>query len=223
MVLITMIDDATSRLLARFYPAGTVEAHMDLLSRWLRQARSAAGPVHRPAQHLRAAREGPAIGRSRRRNPVWPGVGGVGHRVDSGPLPAGEGARGAVVRHGPGSVGEGTAAGEVPRRANRPTRCWSSCVPDHNRRFAKPAREANGCSSSLGPEPPAGVDPVDPERACGEQRLHGALVQSVLPTAPPVYPGERGGRVVIEERLDGSMAIRFREALPEVRRDHEGR
>ena len=27
---------------------------------------------------------------------------------------------------------------------------------------------------------------------------------------PPVYPGERGGRVVIELRLDGSMAIRFR-------------
>jgi len=26
---------------------------------------------------------------------------------------------------------------------------------------------------------------------------------------PPVHPGERGGRVVIEERLDGSMAIRF--------------
>ena len=26
----------------------------------------------------------------------------------------------------------------------------------------------------------------------------------------PVYPGERGGRVVIEERLDGTLAIRFR-------------
>ena len=26
----------------------------------------------------------------------------------------------------------------------------------------------------------------------------------------PVYPGERGGKVVIEMRLDGTMAIRFR-------------
>ncbi len=26
---------------------------------------------------------------------------------------------------------------------------------------------------------------------------------------PPVHAGERGGRVVIEERLDGTMAIRF--------------
>lgn len=31
VVLIAMIDDATSRILARFYPAATVETHMDLL------------------------------------------------------------------------------------------------------------------------------------------------------------------------------------------------
>src|SRR5437763_401631 len=35
--LIGMIDDATSRLLARFYPAATVEAHLDLLGRWVRR------------------------------------------------------------------------------------------------------------------------------------------------------------------------------------------
>jgi hypothetical protein len=35
MVLLTMIDDATSRVLARFYAADTVEAHFDLLGRWL--------------------------------------------------------------------------------------------------------------------------------------------------------------------------------------------
>src|SRR6516165_2993015 len=37
MVLISMIDDATNRTLARFYPGGTVEAHLDLLGRWLRR------------------------------------------------------------------------------------------------------------------------------------------------------------------------------------------
>src|SRR5204863_121925 len=31
----SMIDDATRRVLARFYPAGTLEAHLDLLRRWL--------------------------------------------------------------------------------------------------------------------------------------------------------------------------------------------
>jgi DNA-binding CsgD family transcriptional regulator len=37
LVLITMIDDATSYLMARFYTQGTVETHMDLLGRWLRR------------------------------------------------------------------------------------------------------------------------------------------------------------------------------------------
>ncbi|MFO0821866.1 MAG: ISNCY family transposase [Gemmataceae bacterium] len=37
LVLITMIDDATSKVMARFYPAATVETHMDLLGRWLRK------------------------------------------------------------------------------------------------------------------------------------------------------------------------------------------
>jgi hypothetical protein len=37
MVLVAMIDDATSRVLARFYPAETTKAYMDLLGRYLRQ------------------------------------------------------------------------------------------------------------------------------------------------------------------------------------------
>jgi transposase len=37
MVLISMIDDATGRVLARFDPAGTTEAHLDRLGRWLRR------------------------------------------------------------------------------------------------------------------------------------------------------------------------------------------
>ena len=37
LVLISMIDDATSRILARFYPGGTVETHMELVGRWLQR------------------------------------------------------------------------------------------------------------------------------------------------------------------------------------------
>jgi hypothetical protein len=37
MVLLTMIDDATSRALARFYAADTAEVHFDLLERWLKK------------------------------------------------------------------------------------------------------------------------------------------------------------------------------------------
>ena len=37
MVLVVMIDDATSKVMARFYPAETTEAYMDLLGRYLRK------------------------------------------------------------------------------------------------------------------------------------------------------------------------------------------
>ena len=37
MVLVVMIDDATSKTMARFYPAETTEAYMDLLGRYLRK------------------------------------------------------------------------------------------------------------------------------------------------------------------------------------------
>lgn len=36
-VLVTMIDDATSRVRMRFYPSDTTEANLDLLGRWLRR------------------------------------------------------------------------------------------------------------------------------------------------------------------------------------------
>jgi hypothetical protein len=37
MVLVNMIDDATSRVLSGFYPGETVQAHLDLLGQWLRR------------------------------------------------------------------------------------------------------------------------------------------------------------------------------------------
>jgi len=39
MVLVGMIDDASSKVVARFYPAETTEAYMDLLGRYLRKHR----------------------------------------------------------------------------------------------------------------------------------------------------------------------------------------
>ena len=35
MALVGMIDDATSRVVARFHPSETTESYMDVLSRWI--------------------------------------------------------------------------------------------------------------------------------------------------------------------------------------------
>ena len=34
---------------------------------------------------------------------------------------------------------------------------------------------------------------------------------------PPAWPGERGGKVIVEQRLDGSMKIRFKDRYLEYR------
>src|SRR5262249_61414090 len=39
VVLVSLIDDATSRTLARFYARGTAEGHMELVGGWLRLRR----------------------------------------------------------------------------------------------------------------------------------------------------------------------------------------
>ena len=127
MVLITMIDDATSRVLARFYPADTIEAHLDLLGRWLRQyGRPLAlytdrHSIFEPQEKGQADPDGETqFGRALAR---------AGHRADPGPQPAGQGTGGALLRHGPGSLGQGAASGQGEDHRRRPTRCWSGCCP----------------------------------------------------------------------------------------------
>ena len=83
IVLINMIDDATSRVLARFYPADDVPGAFRSLAEVAEEVRSAAGALLGSARHLRGAQKRRA--RLRGRNPVQPGPGGTGHRVDQGP------------------------------------------------------------------------------------------------------------------------------------------
>ena len=83
-------------------------------------------------------------------------------------------------------------------------------LPAHNRRFAKPARQAGDAHRALGPgHNLAAILSIQEERVVANDytiRFRNRFYQLL----PPVHPGERGGRVVIEERLDGTMAIRFR-------------
>jgi hypothetical protein len=208
LVLITMIDDATSRVVARSCPAGTVESHMDLLERWLRKYgrplalytdRHSIFEPHEKGQPLAGPDAETQFGRALRELDVE-----------------------LIRAHGPQAKGRverssGTAQDRRVKelRLARAKTCEAAnrvlerLVPDHNRRFAKTASE-----------------PTDAHRRLGA----GHRLESILSTQvervvsndyvvrwanrhyqllPPVYPGERGGRVVIEARREGSMAIRF--------------
>ncbi len=80
----------------------------------------------------------------------------------------------------------------------------------HNRRFRTPARQPGDAHRPLGP----GHD-LEAILSIQEQRVVAnddaiCFRNRFYQLLPPVWPGERGGRVVMELRLDGTMAIRFR-------------
>jgi hypothetical protein len=207
MVLIHMIDDATSRLLARFYDADTVLNHMDLLWRWLQaygrplalytdrhsifapQDKGQAVPGAE-TQFGRALRE-LAIELIRARSPQ---------------------AKGRVERS------FGTAQDRVVkemRLAKVRTILQANALLDsgllakHNQLFSVAPREAGDAHRAVGAGfNVAAILSLQQQRAVANDytvRFENRSYQ----LDKPIYPGERGGKVVIEVRLDGSMAIRF--------------
>lgn len=208
LVLITAIDDATNRLLARFYPAGTVETHMDLVGRWLR-------------------RYGRPLAFYTDRHSIF-------EPQDKGKaLPDAETQFGRALReldieliraHSPQAKGRversfGTAQDRWVKelRLAQATTCAEAnavlerLLPAHNRRFSKAPRQAGDAHRPLGPgHDLAAILSIQEERVVANDytiRFRNRFYQLLK----PVYPGERGGKVVVELRLDGSMAIRFRD------------
>jgi hypothetical protein len=208
LVLISLVDDATSKVLARFYPAGTVEAHMDLVGRWLRRY----GRPQAFYSDRHSIFEPPERGKA---------------------LPDAETQFGRALRelgieliraHSPQAKGRiersfGTAQDrwvKELRLAGVTTQAGANDVlerllPAHNRRFSKPAPQPGDGHRPLGPgQNLAAILSIQEERVVANDytiRFRNRFYQLLK----PVYPGQRGGRVRIELRLDGSMWIRFRD------------
>jgi transposase len=208
MVLISMIDDATSRTLARFYDAGTVQTPMDLLGRWLRRyGRPLAlytdrHSIFEPQDKGRALPDAlTQFGRALQQ---------LGIDLICARSPQ---AKGRIERSfGTAQdrwVKELRLAGV--RTIDGANAVLGRLLPGHNRRFSKPAREASDAHRPLGPgHDLAAILSLQEERVVSNDytvRFCNRFYQLL----PPVYAGQRGGRVVIEQRLDGTMAIRFRD------------
>jgi hypothetical protein len=84
-------------------------------------------------------------------------------------------------------------------------------LPAHNRRFSKAARQQGDAHRPLGPgHDLKAILSIQEERVVANDytvRFRNRFYQLLK----PIYPGERGGKVVMELRLDGSLAIRFRD------------
>jgi hypothetical protein len=208
VVLITMIDDATSRVMARFYPAGTVESHMDLLGRWLRKSgrplalytdRHSIFEPHEKGQPLADPEAKTQFGRA---------LGELDIELIRAHSPQ---AKGRVERS------FGTAQDRwvkelrlaKARTCAQANRALERLVPDHNRRFARTASKPTDAHRRLGADHRLeSILSIQGERVVSNDYVV-RWANRHYQLLPPVHPGERGGRVVIEERSDGSLAIRF--------------
>jgi hypothetical protein len=206
IVLVSMIDDATSRLLARFYASATVQTHMDLVGRWLRRygrpraLYSDRHSIFEPQDKGRALPDAETqFGRALRELDI-----------------------GLICAHSPQAKGRversfGTAQDRWVkelrladvRTAEQANEVLERLLPAHNRRFAKPAKDGTDAHRSLGRSfDLAAILSIQEQRVVANDytiRFHNRFYQLLK----PIYPGERGGRVVMEQRLDGSLAIRF--------------
>ena len=208
VVLITMIDDATSRVLARFYPAGTVEAHMDLLERWLRTYgrplalytdRHGIFEVHEKGQPLADPDAVTQFGRA---------LGELDIALIRAHSPQ---AKGRVER----SFGTAQDRWVKELRLAKARTCAAAnavldgLLPKHNRRFAVAPRVTTDGHRALGRGFDLGsILSVWHERVVSNDYVV-RWAHRHYQLLPPAVPGLRGGRVVIEERRDGGVVMRF--------------
>jgi hypothetical protein len=209
MVLIVMIDDATNRIQAGFYPGETVESHLDLLGRWLKkQGRPLALYTDRDSIFVPPSRgddapQGPTqFGRA---------LAELGMERSTAYSPQ---AKGRVERFFQLAqdrwVKEMRLAGVTTRaQANRLLR--QRLVPEFNRRFTLAAARARNAHRDLGREHAlAAILSVQTVRTVDNDytiRFHNRCFQ----IDRPIYPGLRRGKVIVEERLHGKLAIRYGE------------
>jgi hypothetical protein len=208
MVLVNMIDDATSRVLSGFYEGETVEAHFDLLGRWLtRYGRPVALYTDRDSifEYQDKGKGDPdgltQFGRALQE---------LGTELILARSPQ---AKGRVERFFATAqdrwVKEMRLA-QVVTRAHANELVDRRLVPEFNRRFAVAPAQATDVHRPLGPDHNlAAILSVQYQRVVTNDYTV-RFANRIYQIGKPAYPGLRKGRVVVELRLDGSMAIRFR-------------
>ncbi len=209
MVLTVMIDDASGRVQAGFYAGETVESHLDLLGDWLRKhGRPLALYTDRDGifePHHRGGRD--PDGQTQ--------FGRALEELDIRWIPAySPQAKGRVERFFQLAqdrwVKEMRLAG-VTTRAEANALLRRQLLPEYNRRFTVAAARRRNAHRHLGPKHNlAAILSIQAVRTVDNDytvRFDNRCFQ----IDKPIYPGLRRGKVVVEQRLDGKLALRFGE------------
>jgi len=207
LVLITMIDDATNRLLARFYPAGTVEAHLDLVGRWLRRYGRPLALYSDRHSIFEPQDKGQAVA---------VGLTQFGRALEELGIEL-------IRAHSPQAKGRversfGTAQDrwvKELRLAGVTTGDQANALleerllPHWQEHFTVAPGQSRDAHRAVGPKHNLAAILSIQERRVVANDYTIRFQNRVYQLGKPVWPGERGGKVVIELRLDGTMAIRF--------------
>ena len=212
-VLVSMIDDATGRQMKRFYPSDTTEANLDLVGRWLRRYgrmlalyadRDSIFKVNREptGEEALAGRQAETqFGRALREL-------GIEY------IPAGSPqAKGRVERSF--QTDQDRLVKELRLRgistiAAANAYLDAEYVPMLNRRFTVPAASTVDAHRSIRGYDLAAVLSVQTVRTVASDYTvrHGGRRYQIRRRS--ITGGLRGGKVIVEERLDGSLRLRFR-------------
>jgi hypothetical protein len=206
MVMLVMIDDATSKAIARFYPAETTHGYMDLLRRYLRK--------HGRMVAMYTDHDSVFCGECPDKKTAKTQFARALEELDIGWIAAGSPqAKGRVERF------NGTAQDRLVkelRLAGAATMEQANEVlarvflPWFNRRCTVKPGSANNAHRPLHASMnlPAILSIQDKRKVANDYTIR--LDNQVYQLLKPALPGQRGGRVVVENRLDGSMHIRFK-------------
>jgi transposase len=216
MVLLGMIDDATNQILVRFYPSETTEAYMDLLGRYVQKH---GRPVSWYSDRDSVFRAESARDRERSVPTQFSrALAELGIELILANSPQ---AKGRIERLW-GTlqdrwVKELRLAGvRTIEKAN--TLIDEKLTREFNRRFKVKPASGSDAHRRLGPGQDLGAILSVQEARTVANDYTIRLANEFYQLLPPVWPGERGGKVIVERRLDGLMKVRFKGRYLEYRK-----
>ena len=208
MVLMTMIDDATNHIDAGFYAGETVEAYMDLTERWLRR-HGRPGAFY---TDLDSVFEWQSKGRA------VEGMTQFGRAMETLRIEL-------ILAHSPQAKGRverffGLAQDrwvKELRLAGVTTRAQANdvvrrrLVPKYNRRFTKKAASTSDAHRPVGSayDLPAILCLHYERTVTNDYTVR--WMNRLFQVDPPVYPGLCGGKVIVQQRRDGTLRLCFGE------------
>ncbi len=206
LVLLVMIDDATSKVVARFHPGETTQGYMALLGRYLRkQGRMLS---------LYSDQDSIFVGQAEGKRPAKTQFRRALEELDIEWIPAySPQAKGRVERFNATAQDRlvkelRLAQASTIEQANKVLE--KTFLPWFNRRCTVKPASANDAHRRLHPSMKLKtILSIQHKRKVANDytiRLDNVTYQLL----PPAMPGLRGGRVTVERRLDGSLHIRFK-------------